>query len=115
MILNIAVKNCVYTFIFNIAASPCPSPYIPPHGKIGNNSASECLLRNNVPHGGVCQYECETGFFRVGAASVVCMENGKWNENFPDCRSKFVAIIKNTGHFLVFEKAFKGLHPRMNQ
>ncbi|KAJ8027753.1 Fibropellin-1 [Holothuria leucospilota] len=85
-------------------AFPCPSPYIPLHGMFTNDSSSECSRQNNVPKGTVCNYECEHGYFRVGSASLSCVENGRWSDHFPDCQvitCDIAAIVTPTNGYRI--------------
>lgn len=63
--------------------------------------ASSCPLLSETPHanqvvlngggrsyGTVIRFECEPGYFRIGAPVILCMSDGQWSSSPPQCESK---------------------------
>lgn len=44
-------------------------------------------------YGTVVRFECEPGYFRIGAPVILCMSDGHWSTPPPQCESKNLFIM----------------------
>lgn len=47
------------------------------------------LILTKISYNGQAKFTCDDGFTLVGNESVTCLENGKWSDEVPDCKSVY--------------------------
>lgn len=76
-------------------ASSCPPLAETPH-------ATQMVLNGGGrSYGTVVRFECEPGYFRIGAPVILCMSDGHWSTPPPQCESKnlFIMYCLYLSHF----------------
>ena len=63
----------------------CPLPEEPAFGSV--------IWEHRNP-GSIMHYTCNDGFTLVGAASLVCLTSGEWNDSSPMCYKKGILYEK---------------------
>ena len=80
--------------------------------KTPKHSDMDC---NGNAVGSVCEFFCNVGFTRVGAASSTCIatsEGAKWSEEEPICRPGKTGKLTNTSKCFTQVLSFDFDHPQ---
>ncbi len=69
--------------LFVSELADCGDPGVPVHGsKTGNNYKA----------GGKVTLVCDTGYHLEGPTTLLCLENGNWDNILPKCRKKDITF-----------------------